>query len=93
MGSGFEEPEEFELCGVCYKATRTQANFIMSIVVDTAAWRDYARTNDLLRFGDFSATDPEAAKLVAQHVENYRAAFKVAKKVIEEALRDPERDG
>lgn len=82
----YDEQEELELCGVNYKATRAQANAIMGIVIDTTAWVDYACTNDLLRFGDFSATDPEAVKLVAQHVLNYRAAFKMARKVIEEFL-------
>lgn len=83
----FEEPEDFELCGVAYKATRTQANEIMSIVVDTIDWRNYAQTNDLLRYGEFQATDPEAMKLVAKNIENYRLAFKTAKKVIEQYLR------
>jgi hypothetical protein len=79
----FEEPEDFDLCGVKYKATRTQANEIMAIVIETKEWRDYARTTDRLRYGDFSATDPEAVKMVAEHVENFRAAFREVKRLID----------
>lgn len=82
------DPEEFDLCGVLYKATRQQANEIFSIVVLTGDWQDYATTNDLLRYGDFSATDPVARKLVEQHVANYRKAFKTVKKIVETYFAD-----
>lgn len=81
--SGDYDPEEFELCGVLYKATRQQANDIFASVMLTKEWSDYAVSNDRIRYGEMSATDPEAVKLIEQHVDNYRKAFKAAKKIID----------
>jgi hypothetical protein len=86
----FEDQEEFDLCGVLYKATRQQANEIFDIMIDTQEWLNYTITNERLRYGEFEAISPGAAQLVAQHVENYRKAFKTAKKIIETYLQGTE---
>ena len=84
----YEEAENFELCGVSYRATRQQANKIMLAAIDTQQWINYARTSDLIQHGDFDPHTKESQSLIALHIDNYRAAFKEALRVIDSQIGD-----
>ena len=53
--SDYNEIEEFDYCGVLYRATRAQANRITLEVEKTTEWRSYAIATDVVQHSPFSS--------------------------------------
>lgn len=88
----FGESENWELCGVSYRATGELANEIMSLVMATAEWEDYAIASDLVHCGMFDATTTAGRDLVIRRNRAYKAAFVLTKAIVEQVLEQQRGD-
>ena len=87
----FEENTRWELCGVSYECTSSQANKIMAAVMMTPEWLTYASLKERCNTGDYDATSQAGAKLAEQCVYAYRQAFTKTLEIVERELdNDPQ---
>lgn len=84
----YEEPTQWEICGVSYRTTTSKANDVASKIFSTLEWLNYAVAKDLVQHGTFDPTTPAGRELVSELVVAYRAAYRKALGIIREELGD-----
>lgn len=53
----YDEPEDWKLYDLCYKATKEQANTIWMELVATKEWQEFETTDNELRYGHWPDCD------------------------------------
>lgn len=89
--SSYDEPEDWKLYDLCYRATKEQANAVYLDLVATPQWQAYELVDNQLRFGqwhiDSAQLDDRFRRLCRMRVDHLLDVYRLVADLIEKHTR------